>query len=622
MPIPDVPLNIDPSGYAGSIVRPIRVDRTTRSRRPVQPFRIPKLGRSRSSGLRSFLKKQAQQRERIANAQLKALRQETSQDRRAFNREELERRNADFRAQQAQSRRPSRARRPIFGDRGPARVSERGRAGMMAQAALASPGTYRGDPFGAQNIQNMIASIGIPAAQQGLMQTGQLLGQQGRGGVVSGPEAPPRRNPYGWMEGLSGTTQLPPYEGGTLPGYGENTRDHPFFTNAPSNFDAGSLPGTLEKDQEAKLHEGEVVISADQVDEPLMRFLIGDKLRKMQSGQMNGKGTGPGDMPSYQGGNIPRDIFPDDQPELDRPELGYMGIIPETQRSPSSRTGQFWKDYVDAYRSQLGGREEAFGRGILPGIMHEAGLGADIVGKVLGIGGDGEAEAESLGLDTGSPAPEPSEPEVEELSLAQRMLESAEQSREQEPAFEVGTKGYIESQKAKLETQRLRQQAETMQSWLIRNVGGGGVSPEMYKSMMDQVTRYDKLADASDKRREKAEGVATATRQAGEERVQSAYAKGIEAEVTQEDRKLREVQREARDLTKNLNSIRSKWIDEEDSEKKSGLLAQMVGHYREREALAGNDITGEEARLYVMTELELISEEELAEELMNLGKVF
>ncbi len=52
--------------------------------------------------------------------------------------------------------------------------------------------------------------------------------------------------------------------------------------------------GTIPKTGPYELHKGEIVVSADQVDRPLLAALKKDKLSKMHSGQMDGKGTGPG----------------------------------------------------------------------------------------------------------------------------------------------------------------------------------------------------------------------------------------------------------------------------------------------------------------------------------------
>jgi hypothetical protein len=52
--------------------------------------------------------------------------------------------------------------------------------------------------------------------------------------------------------------------------------------------------GTIPKTGPYELHKGEIVVSADQVDRPLLAALKADKLNKMYSGQMDGEGTGPG----------------------------------------------------------------------------------------------------------------------------------------------------------------------------------------------------------------------------------------------------------------------------------------------------------------------------------------
>lgn len=81
---------------------------------------------------------------------------------------------------------------------------------------------------------------------------------------------------------------------------GESRGYTPSFDPSPyQTFNKGLLGsresgGGIPEDGPYELHRGEHVISADQIDDPLMRYLMRDKARKMATGQMDGKGTGPG----------------------------------------------------------------------------------------------------------------------------------------------------------------------------------------------------------------------------------------------------------------------------------------------------------------------------------------
>ncbi len=160
-----------------------------------------------------------------------------------------------------------------------AQRDEQGRATQMAAAMgrLNPRSAAAAGPFAVQNLAGLIGAIGTDRAHEGLMQTGRLIAQMGgqaaaaNAGMVQQPQASPR---YMGMSG-SPTSRLPAMQ-------------------QAMGYKKGSVPGTVPKTGPYELHEGEVVISADQVDPPLMRYLQGDKLRKMIAGQMDGKGTGPG----------------------------------------------------------------------------------------------------------------------------------------------------------------------------------------------------------------------------------------------------------------------------------------------------------------------------------------
>lgn len=138
-------------------------------------------------------------------------------------------------------------------------------------------------PFGKRDLGTWLDYIGPGRAHAGMMQTGRLLSQVGGGGgggAGGGVERAP----------LTGRRMV----GGPGLGAGRGVR-----TPWPINEGLQALPqrekgGTIPETGPYELHKGEVVVSADQVDRPLMAALKADKLNKMYSGQMDGKGTGPG----------------------------------------------------------------------------------------------------------------------------------------------------------------------------------------------------------------------------------------------------------------------------------------------------------------------------------------
>jgi len=146
--------------------------------------------------------------------------------------------------------------------------------GATAKAFFDMMGGHR-KPGDVQAMAKWLKFIGPGRAHAGMMQSGKLLGGQGGGGVMLGPEE--AETPIG-MSGSPGAMPPPP---GTRVGPG----------GVPLSREKG---GTIPKTGPYELHKGEIVVSADQVDRPLLAALKADKLSKMHSGQMDGKGTGPG----------------------------------------------------------------------------------------------------------------------------------------------------------------------------------------------------------------------------------------------------------------------------------------------------------------------------------------
>ena len=146
--------------------------------------------------------------------------------------------------------------------------------GATAKSFFDMMGGHR-KPGDVRAMADWLKFIGPGRAHAGMMQTGELLGGQGGGGVILGPEE--ERTPVG----MSGSPGAMPPPRGTRVGPG----------GVPLSREKG---GTIPETGPYELHEGEVVVSADQVDRPLLAALKADKRSKMHSGQMDGKGTGPG----------------------------------------------------------------------------------------------------------------------------------------------------------------------------------------------------------------------------------------------------------------------------------------------------------------------------------------
>ena len=161
-----------------------------------------------------------------------------------------------------------------YAPKGGREVSERGRAGQMAQSLLASPGAYRGDPFGAQNIQNMIGAIGIPAAQQGLMQSGQLLAGQG-GEAVTNPTALAARGQRGMGPNEQRALRQQMLAQGMGPG--------------SSREEGGGVPET----GMYQLHEGEEVVPApEKLQEMVMDMMVDRQMGSKVGTRTKGKRKG------------------------------------------------------------------------------------------------------------------------------------------------------------------------------------------------------------------------------------------------------------------------------------------------------------------------------------------
>lgn len=285
MAISDVPLNLDRRGYAGSLLLP----RT-----------IP--GRESSgagSNIRDLLEQAFQMRQAISRAQIRAM----NEDIRRGREEVLERRNRE------RSEREFRDKTFRFEtDRD--RFRDKTDYGSAALALLSQNRAYR-QPGDVENLASWLRFIGPERAHAGLMQSGALLGST-RGGI--NVESPEEFSPAYELSGSPAAVESDPFQSRDLSSAYERLAANPslrslvpagrynpsFGPAMPRPYARGTLPGTVPETGPAKVHRGEVILSKDQVDGPLLKYLVFDKMRKLRSGQMDGKGTGRG----YQRGTL------------------------------------------------------------------------------------------------------------------------------------------------------------------------------------------------------------------------------------------------------------------------------------------------------------------------------
>ena len=389
---------------------------------------------------------------------------------------------------------------------------------------------------------------------------------------------------------------------------------------APTPYKKGSLPGTISAPPGGKVvrvHDKEAIISADQADEPLMAYLMADKLRKMQTGQMDGKGTGPGrkKMPSYQMGSMGF-ATSDVDPRL-AAALG-LDILPPVGRAPAPPPpapvapsgpnlgmltpggglfGRPPRESGELLRESLGG---IFGP-VVGGASEFAGglFGTEPVAP--------EAEAPTVTPPTGM-VPDIAAPPPP--SLVDRMLADAEEGRKEASG---GGESTYESETRKGEVNKLRKQADRMYGWLTNAVQRGDITPDLYKSMTDQAKRFDSLADTLEQRAERKETARTAQKEMAEERVQRAYATGVEAEMGAEAA-IKRQQEQYNQMRQKYDTAEQEYIsasDDGDEKKAANALGKMVQTYRESRALAtGEMVSWQEAQVEVMLDAGLITEEQ------------
>lgn len=271
MAIPDVPLNVDRRGYAGPIAQNLSTPNAP------GPLTVPSIGTGKSP-IYGLLQRMAGIKEAIAKAQL----------------EQMKLRNAGARRDLAQPFGSTGAQRQQLNLR-PSNVNvQPGNPWHAADALLSGPRAYR-EPGDAMKLGTWLNYIGPQAAHRGLMQTGQMLGSR---------QADPRGELYS-AQADALRSQTPGYTPYNYALGNPTMTASPYVQGRGNQFEQGSLPGRVPKTGKAKIHEGEVVVSADQADDDLVQFLTWDKMRKIASGQMDGKGTGPG-AKGYAEGSLPR----------------------------------------------------------------------------------------------------------------------------------------------------------------------------------------------------------------------------------------------------------------------------------------------------------------------------
>jgi len=176
--------------------------------------------------------------------------------------------------------------------------------------------------------------------------------------------------------------------------YGTKT---PNFPALPPQ-EEGTLPGTIPETGQALMHEGEAVIPAEQVDQPLLRYLRQDAMRKgVPLGQASGGGYGCGTL-KYADGSLGQGFDPE----------AYARFFAEgndpLQRGAAAQRGiQGWQSTPKPPAAAIGRRSPWLGKNI--GLMTEATEAvkagkpvADDVVKVLGKTKKGRTFLESIGI--------------------------------------------------------------------------------------------------------------------------------------------------------------------------------------------------------------------------------
>lgn len=372
----------------------------------------------------------------------------------------------------------------------------------------------------------------------------------------------------------------------------------------------GTLPGTVPKTGPANIHEGEAVVSADQVDEPLMRYLMADKMKKMESGQMDGKGTGPGkDMQSYQGGSYgpPANLFDD-------PSYSDEDILPGGGGAPD---GPGWLD-VDPSRWTARALGEAFRRPFQGADEVLGGIG-EFFGGVAGTEAPPSPEAvagaptEPLPMEGSRIPPGPyAMPELEgELGQAgediyQRSLAET-QGRvaagdygspgdpltlsggarppgepradahlpEEEQYFNPESQKWREAQDRKVERANRESELMRLQGYMVKNAGQ--MDRETFKSMSDKANQMHQAIQMDKTRDTEREKHATEL-QAGLQKAMAAYeSASMKANVEANAKTNQELIRSQREVSSHFHKIMTALTGDPDmpDESREVLIGQL-----------------------------------------------
>ena len=305
MAIPRVPLNVDPSGYAGGLLRGIPIGGGGGGG---APGLLPGVG--------NLLERMMGLKEKFAQAQLNQMYQQLAAAR-----------QQQQWAASAQRRAAEEARKPTEEqlarrERERERRREEHKGVLFAEAMTESP-TY--SAMGQRpGLIKMLQAIGPQAAHQGMIESGRVLGQmgaavagaQGRGGA--GGEAAPTPSPYRVVHGAGFETVEPGMyagEGGGYTGFDPSRyQGRGGLQGLGRRRRAYKRGGTIPSTGTYKLHKGELVIPAGDVDKnsDLVTQLVHRKLTERirikpkgsyQAGTIQGELIGKameGDIPSFR----------------------------------------------------------------------------------------------------------------------------------------------------------------------------------------------------------------------------------------------------------------------------------------------------------------------------------
>lgn len=427
----------------------------------------------------------------------------------------------------------------------------------------------------------------------------------------------------------------------------------------------GTLPGTVPKTGNYKLHKGEVVVSEPQVDEPLISYLVEDKLRKGIT-RKNPKGR------SYAGGSLGYAM-----PSVDPALAAALGLdiwgagarepmgppAPPALREPISPPG-VKPGFVDWLRSVMGGgggpseedlKAEARAR-FQAGLPFQAGaIGTELPQPPMspeqmqaafsGVGQEAAPTAPPMAMTPeAGPAPGAS------LEVALSRVRGGDLGTPERPLTLTGSSGlgpnsalamappegrgdenlppeeryfapespeWRRAQSARIEAQLAKDKADRIHGYLLKE--GMNMDPDARRDLMTQAQWLNKIGDTIDERfeaqkarREEAARLSNDAVLKYETELHKASAKGDRLEDTQKEQHLQ-------DIRKNYDNLERMYIDPKNEDGKEEILRAMARNYVAQARLQGIQASPEEAEVAILLDMGAITPDEAEERLSSLG---